>query len=55
MGNKISEDSLEQSDYVLTVSTDKTGLLDVEKLDTCYNYGYKAVIQNLEDIKRIFS
>ena len=38
MGNKISEESLEQSDYVLTIQTDKTGLLDVEKLEKCYKF-----------------
>lgn len=54
MGNKISEESLQQSDYVLTVATDKTGLLDVEKLDNCYKFGYQAVIQNLDEIKSIF-
>lgn len=52
MGNKISEESLQISDYVLTVQTDKTGLLDVEKLDSCYKYGYNAVIQNLSKIKK---
>lgn len=53
MGNKISEENLENSDYVLTVKTDKTGLLDVEKLDNCYSYGYKAVTDNIEEIKKI--
>ncbi len=53
MGNKISEESLEQSDLVLTISTDKTGLLDIEKLDKCYQYGYQAVIENLDKIKEI--
>lgn len=53
MGNKISEESLERSDYILDVFTDKTGLLDVEKLDMCYRYGYSAVIQNLDKIKEI--
>ena len=53
MGNKISEESLEQSDFVLTISTDKTGLLDIDKLDKCYQYGYQAVIQNLDKIKEI--
>ena len=52
MGNKISEESLEQSDYILTIQTDKTGLLDVEKLDKCYKYGYQAVIKQLDDIRR---
>ena len=54
MGSKISEENLENSDYVLSVYTDKVGLLDVEKLDKCYEYGYQSVIDNLEEIKRIF-
>lgn len=53
MGNKISEENLKKSDFVLTVETDKTGLLDVEKLDNCYKYGYEAVINNLDKIKQI--
>ena len=53
MGNKISEDSLSQSDYLLTISTDKTGLLDVKKLDECYKYGYKETIRNMEHIKEM--
>ena len=53
MGNKISKESLLDSDFVLTISTDKTGLLDIEKLDKCYQYGYQAVIENLRYIKEI--
>ena len=53
MGNKISEENLEKSDFILTVKTDKTGLLDVENLDSCYQYGYEAVTQNLDKIKAI--
>lgn len=53
MGNKISEESLVQSDLVLTISTDKTGLLEVEKLDECYEYGYQTVMQNLDKINKI--
>lgn len=53
MGNKISEENIEKSDFVLTIKTDKTGLLDVEKLDSCYKYGYEAVIQNIDKIKEI--
>lgn len=55
MGNKISEESIAQSDYLLTISTDKTGLLDVEKLDECYKYGYKETIRNMKNIKDILS
>lgn len=53
MGNKIAEENLEQSDYVLNVHTDKVGLLDIDKLDRCFEYGYEAVIKNLKQIKQI--
>ena len=53
MGEKISEENLKQADFVLNVYTDKTGLLDTEKLDSCYKYGYNAVIDNLDKIKEI--
>lgn len=53
MGNKISEESLKNSDFVLTIETDKTGLLDVEKLDSCYKYGYHSAIENMAKIKSI--
>ena len=53
MGSKISEEGLEKSDIVLDVYTDKTGLLDVQKLDSCYKYGYQCVIDNIDKIKNI--
>lgn len=53
MGNKIAEENLSQSDYILNVYTDKVGLLDIDKLDKCFEYGYEAVIKNLEEIKQI--
>lgn len=53
MGNKISEKNISSSDFLLTVSTDKTGLFDIEKLDSCFEYGYMAVIENLGKIKQV--
>lgn len=53
MGNKISEESLAQGDFILTIPTDKTGLLEVEKLDKCYQYGYKETVKQIEKIKEI--
>ena len=53
MGNKISEENLKQSDYILTICTDKTGLLDIQKLDSCYEYGYITTIKNIARIKEI--
>ena len=53
MGSKISEESIEMSDFVLNVYTDKVGLLDVKKLDKCYRYGYECVISQIDKIKEI--
>ena len=53
MGNKISEESLEKSDFILSVKTDKTGLLDSDKLESCYKYGYQAAINNIDKIEKI--
>ena len=33
MGNKLSINSLKKSDFVLTVPTDGTGLIDVDKME----------------------
>ncbi len=53
MGNKIAEKGLEESDFILTIPTDRAGLLDIEKLDKCYQYGYDKTIENLENIRNI--
>lgn len=55
MGSKISEESLEMSDFVLNVYTDKVGLLDVKKLDKCYKYGYDCTIKNIDKIKQMLN
>ena len=55
MGSKISEESLEMSDLVLNVYTDKVGLLDTGKIDSCYKYGYDCAIENLDKIKELLS
>lgn len=53
MGNKVSEHNISSSDLVLTIQTDKTGLLELEKLDDCYNYGYRQTLNNLDKIKKL--
>ncbi len=55
MGNKVSEENLSDSDMVLTIQTDRTGLLEIEKLDDCYKYGYRQTINNLEKIKEMIN
>ena len=53
MGNKLSENSINISDFVLTIPTDRTGLLDIKKMDKCFEYGYKTTIENLSKIKEL--
>lgn len=55
MGNKISEECLNDSDMVLTIKTDKTGLLEIDKLDDCYKYGYRQTIKNMDKIKYLIN
>ncbi len=55
MGNKVSEENLNDSDMILTIQTDKTGLLETEKLDDCYKYGYRQTINNMDKIKNLIS
>lgn len=38
MGNKIAEKALGESDFVLTVPTNRIGLFDIHKLDKCYKF-----------------
>ena len=55
MGNKISEENISNSDMVLTIKTDKTGLLEVEKLDDCYKYGYRQTMNQIDMIKNMIN
>lgn len=55
MGNKISEKCMEKSDFILTVPSDKTGLLDIEKTDKCYKLGYDTAIQNMPKILELLN
>ena len=52
---KISEENLKNSDMVLTIQTDKTGLLEIEKLDECYKYGYRQTINNIDKIMKLIN
>ena len=53
MASKISKEGIKDSDFILTVDTEETGLLDIEKIDSCYNLGYKTAMQNMDKIKSI--
>ncbi len=53
MGRKVSEESLKISDYIITIPSDGTGLLETTKIDYCYKSGYDTVNKNIEKIKEI--
>ena len=53
MGNKISEKCLQSSDFILTVPSDKAGLLDIEKIEKCYKLGYETAVKNIEKILEV--
>ena len=52
MGDKISEESLDSSDYIITVPTDGTGLLDIDKIEYCFKSGYETTKREIEKIKQ---
>ena len=53
MGNKIIEEELNSSDYIVNICTEKMGLLEINKLKECYQIGYDTVIKNIDKIKKI--
>ena len=53
MGNKIIEEHVNSSDVLLTIQTEKMGLLDTENLDVCYQAGYSCAMEQMEQIKKM--
>lgn len=51
MGSKVSEESLALSDYIITIPSDGTGLLETTKIDYCYKSGYDTVMRNIDEIR----
>lgn len=52
MGNKISEFNILDADLQITVDTDGAGLLDIEKLDYCYDSGYRKGLELVKILKK---
>lgn len=53
MGAKISEKGFEHCNYIISVPTDGTGLLDVKKIDYCFQSGYETTKNQIEQIKQM--
>ena len=56
MGNKIIEDDVEKSDFILTIATDnEIGFLDSNQIEKCYKCGYKTAMEKMDEIHKILS
>ena len=55
MGEKICEDSINESDFTLDVEVGKVGLLDINKIDECFEKGYQEAIKQIKSIKNIIN
>ena len=55
MGAQIAEENLKNADYVIEVPTDGTGIIDIEKIDYCYQSGYKTTLEQIDKIKKAIS
>lgn len=51
MSEKVSDEDLKASDYIITVPTDGAGILDVTKIDYCFLSGYETTKKQINNIK----
>jgi len=50
MGFQIKNDEIKKADFILDICINNTKLLDVDKLDMCYEIGYNTAMKNLDKI-----
>lgn len=53
MTNRIADDNLKESDLILELPIKKVGLLDIRKIEECYQIGYKKAKEVMPKIKKI--
>lgn len=53
IGAKVSEESILNTDIIVDVYTDRVGLLDFNKIDMCYEYGYNEGLKQIKKIKEL--
>lgn len=53
MSNRMAKENLEKSDILITLKTSAIGLLDVEKSEYCFEVGYNAAMEHIDEIKKI--
>ena len=55
MGNKIMEQDIKKSAFILTIPTDdQIGFLDTNQIESCYHYGYETTLRKMEKIKALW-
>lgn len=50
MGGKATEENLRESNYVINIPSDGTGMLDTNRIDYCFKSGYDTAIANMSEI-----
>ena len=50
MTEKIIDKDITKSDYIITIPTDETGILDVTKIDLCFKSGYETTKKQIKEI-----
>ena len=53
MCGKIAQNDIENSDFIIEVPTDGTGIIDVSKIDYCFQSGYKTTLKYIEEIRNL--
>lgn len=53
MTNRIADENLKESDYILELPIEKVGLLDISKIEECYQIGYQKTKELMPKIKEI--
>lgn len=53
MGFQIRKEELKKASYILDICIENTKLLDITKIDLCYNIGYKTALERIKEIKKM--
>jgi len=53
MSNRLAKENLEKSDILITLKTSSIGLLDINKSQYCFDVGYNAALEYVDEIKKL--
>ena len=55
MTNRIANENLKEAEYILNCKMEKIGILDISKIETCYNIGYEETKAHMSEIKKMLN